>query len=306
MSHFRTGFSLASAAAIVVAGSALAAIRVEAQQSMPMAMPTVAIESPSSGAIVTGTSFPVVVKASNFKIECADVGKPATPSVQGHVHAMVDGMNMEHLANMYCLDRFSISTAGLKPGKHMLTVVLANDAHQMDSTPVSVPFTYAPTAEQPLPQSDPREARVTILSPKNGESVERKFDVKLAVTGFHESCDLEGRPNVPGYGHLHVFVTQPGITDKTAQAPMVAMMQTPSGKMIAERLAKETGMSMDQVKSMASMAMVGMQSMPCASTIPVDLTTWQRGPARVMIMLANDDHEPTTGVAPAAITVNVK
>jgi hypothetical protein len=294
------------AAAIAVAGSALAATRVQAQQSMSMAMPTVAIESPTSGAVVTGTSFPVMVKASNFKIECADVGKPATPSVQGHVHAMVDGMDMEHLANMYCSDRFSISTAGLKAGKHMLTVVLANDAHQMDSSPVSVPFTYAPTAEQPLPQSDARKASITILSPKNGESVERKFDVKLAVTGFHDSCDLEGRPNVPGYGHLHIFVTQSGVTDKTAAAPMVAMMQTPSGKMVAEKLGKETGMSMDQITSMASMAMVGLQGMPCSSTIPVDVTTWQRGPARIMIMLANDDHEPTAGVAPAAITVNVK
>ncbi len=85
----------------------------------------------------------------------------------------------------------------------MLTVVLANDAHQMDSTPVSVPFTYAPTAEQPLPRSDAREASVAILSPKKG---------------FHDTCDLEGRPNVSGYGHLHVFVTQPGITDKTAPA----------------------------------------------------------------------------------------
>ncbi len=69
------------------------------------------------------------------------------------------------------------------------------------------------------------------------------------------------------------------------------MMQTPSGKMMAERLAKETGVSMDQMKS---------------STIPVDLTTWQRGPARIMIMPANDDHEPAAGVAPAATTVNVR
>jgi hypothetical protein len=58
MSQLRTGFPLASTAATAFAGSALAAIRVEAQQSMPMAMPTVAIESPSSGAIVTGKAFP--------------------------------------------------------------------------------------------------------------------------------------------------------------------------------------------------------------------------------------------------------
>jgi hypothetical protein len=226
--------------------------------------------------------------------------------MQGHVHAMVDGMDMAHLANMYCSDHFTISTAGLKPGKHTLAVVLADDAHRMDSPPATVSFDYAPKSEQPLPKPEQGSASIAIISPKNGETVDRKFEVKLALKGFHNTCDLEGRQDVAGYGHIHIFANQASVTDKTAEPPMVAMMMTPNGKMMAEKIAQGTGMSMDELKSMASMSMNGLVGMPCTSTIPVDLSTWHSGQARVMIMLANNDHMPTAGVPPAAVTVNLK
>ena len=291
-----------AAAAIV----SLIAPLAEAQEQMPMAMPSVAIEEPATGSKITGSSFDVTVKPSNFKLECSDVGKPGTSPMQGHVHAMVDGMDMPHLANMYCTEHFAISTAGLKPGKHVLTVVLANDAHQMDSAPASTTFEYAPSvvAEPPKPGAADK-ASIVIVSPKNGATVDRKFNLKVAVQGFHDSCDLEGRPNIAGYGHLHVFATQDGVTNKNAEPPMLAMMKTGPGKMMAENMAKETGMSMDQLKAEASMAMVGLLGMPCTSTIPVDLTTWRSGPARITIMLANDDHMPTP-VAPAAVSLTLK
>jgi hypothetical protein len=292
---------------LAIAGSvSFAASRVGAQQQTPTAMPSVAITSPSSGATITGNTIDVAVKPANFTIECADVGKPGTPPMQGHVHAMVDGMEMAHLANMYCSDRFTISTAGLKPGKHILAVVLADDAHQMDSGPVTVSFDYAPKSEQPLPKPDEGSASIAIMSPKNGETVGRKFDVKLALTGFHNTCDLEGRQDIAGHGHIHIFASQAGVTDKTAEPPMVAMMKTPNGKMMADEIAKETGVSMDQLTSMASMSMKGLLGMPCTSTIPVDLSKWHSGQARIMIMLANNDHMPTAGVTPAAVTVNLK
>jgi hypothetical protein len=292
---------------LAIAGSvSLAASRVSAQQQMSMAMPSVAITSPSSGATITGNTIDVAVKPANFTVECADVGKPGTSPMQGHVHAMVDGMGMAHLANMYCSDHFTISTASLKPGKHVLAVVLADDAHQMDSPPATVSFDYAPKSEQPLPKPEQGPASIAIISPKNGETVDRKFDVKLAVNGFHNTCDLEGRQDVAGYGHVHIFASQAGVTDKTAEPPMVAMMKTPNGKMMAEKIAKETGVSMDELKSMASMSMNGLLGMPCTSTIPVDLSTWHSGQARVLIMLANNDHMPAAGVTPAAVTVNLK
>lgn len=294
-------------AVLAIAGSvAIAASRASAQQQMPMSMPAVAITSPSSGATITGNTVDVTVKPTNFNIECTDVGKPGTSPMQGHVHAMVDGMDMAHLANMYCSDHFAISTAGLKPGKHMLTVVLADDAHQMDTPPATVSFEYVPKAEQPLPKPQQGPASITILSPKNGETIDRKFDVKLALKGFNSTCDLEGRRDVAGSGHIHIFATQAGVTDRTAEPPMVAMMKTPNGKMMAEKIAKETGMSMDELKSMVSMSMTGLLGMPCTSTIPVDLSTWHTGQARIMIMLANNDHMPAASITPAVVTVNLK
>ena len=299
--------SLALGALAATAIVSLLAPLAEAQEQMPMAMPSVAIEEPATGSKIAGSSLDVTVKPSNFKLECSDVGKPGTSPMQGHVHAMIDGMDMPHLANMYCTEHFAISTEGLKPGKHVLAVVLANDAHQMDSAPAIATFEYAPAVVAGLPRpATAVKASIVIISPKNGETVDRKFNLKLAVQGFHDSCDLEGRPNIAGYGHLHVFATQDGVTNKTPESPLLAMMKTEPGKMMVEKMAKGTGMSMDQLKAEASMAMVGLLGMPCTSTIPVDLTTWRSGPARITIMLANDDHMPTPGIVPTAVSITLK
>ena len=299
--------SMRAFVATAATGSLLAlafAARAEAQQQMT-AMPSVAIVSPSAGATITGNTIDVTVKPSNFTISCKDVGMTGSPPMHGHVHAMLDGMDMAHLANMYCSDHFSISTEGLKPGKHMLAVALADDAHAMASAPAMASFEYLPGSAAALPAPASGTSSVSIVSPRNGASVDKKFDVTVAVRGFSPSCNLEGRPNVAGYGHFHIFANQEGVTDKRESPPLVALMSTENGKMMSQKMAQEIGMSTSALQSMASMTMPGLLGMPCTTTIPVDLSDWRSGPARIMVQLANDDHMPAPAT-PAIITVNLK
>jgi hypothetical protein len=271
-----------------------------------MAPPSISIVSPAMGTSFTGADIPVSVSVKNFNIECANAGKTNGPMGEGHIHAMVDGMDMAHLTAVACSDRFTISGRGLKPGKHVLAVVLANDAHAMNSLPAATSFVYRPATDNPLPNPIPGKPSVTIVSPKNGASVPPKFDLVLAVQNFGLSCDLEGKPNVPGWGHVHVMVQQQGETSAPPATPMVAMMKTPDGMAMGQKFLQETGMTIAQMQPMITMAMPSMIGMPCAKTIPVDLSTWRSGQAKIVVQLANNDHMPTMGATPATLTVDVK
>jgi hypothetical protein len=261
--------------------------------------PSVTITSIRSGQTVASAQIPVTVAVSNFRVECADVGMPGTPG-QGHIHAMVDGMSMDQLTNFYCSDSFNISGVGLKPGRHVLAVTLADDAHTDITKPTTVSFNYQPTSPQPLPGATTGGMpSVTIVHPQNGATVGKRFDLALQVKNFNLSCDLEGKPNVPGWGHVHVFVQQHGVTD----VPMKKMGGAPMP------MEKTSGTSMGQGMGemhRGMMSMVGMISMPCTRTIPVDLSAWHSGNAHVLVMLVNNDHNPVMGAAPAAIDVTLK
>lgn len=285
--------------------AALALLAIPAIAAM-MAPPSISVASPAMGATITGANIPVTVAVRNFNIECANVGKTSAPAGEGHIHAMIDGVNMAHLTTVACSDHFTISGQGLKPGKHMLTVVLANDAHAMSSLPASTAFTYAPTSVSPLPHAIRGTSSVEVLSPKNGAAVGRTFDLVLAVHNFNLSCNLEGKPNVEGWGHVHVMVQQKGETSAAPMTPMVAMMKTPEGMAMGEKFMHATHMTMEQMHPMMTMAEPSLIGMPCTTTIPVNLTTWHSGPAKIIVQLANNDHMPTMAVAPAMLSVNVK
>jgi hypothetical protein len=213
---------------------------------------------------------------------------------------MIDGMTMEKLTNFYCSASFAISGQGLDPGEHTLAVTLASDDHMDISKPATVKFNYQPTTPQGLPSGESAgKPTVKIISPATGAVVPRKFNVQVAVTNFGLSCDLEGKSNVAGYGHLHVFVNQAGVTTPTH------MMK--AGEMKGEMKGHEPmEMKAGEMKGMESMAMTGMVGMPCTNTVPVNLSTWKTGKAHVTVMLANNDHNPTSGAVPAAIDVTVK
>lgn len=275
MPLFRFLRMLTALAAVLAAAPALAA-----------SMPTVSISNIGMGEKITSATIAVKVHTSDFLVECKDVGKPGVPG-QGHIHAMLDGMSMAQLTNFYCSDTFDISGAGVKPGKHQLAVVLADDAHVMASKPAMVSFDYQPSKELPLPAPDKNaKPTVTIVSPSAGAIVGKKFNLELAVNDFTLSCDAEGKADQPGVGHLHVFVKQAGVTDR---APAMSSMSEMGGGM-----------------SGGGMSMVGMIGMPCTKTIAVDLSTWKSGQANIVVMLANNDHMPAMGTRAASVEVTLK
>jgi azurin len=267
-------------AALALAVSALPAFAAQA-------MPSVAITSPANGATVNTADIPVILSTKNFKIEMQDMGMPAKPG-QGHVHVMVDGMDMAHLTNVEAMDHFSIPGAGLKPGKHTIAVMLAGDDHSMASKPAMAMINYEPSHTLPLtPAASHGTPSLTILYPKNGETVGRKFTLRVALKNFTLSCD-EGKANVPGAGHLHVFVNQQGVTGQPMKA--MAMGDMKSGEMS---------------HAMKPMSMEGMIGMPCTDTIPVDLSAWKKGKATLSLMLAQNNHMPVAA-SPQTITVYLK
>ncbi len=299
MNHFRMrGLALALlAAAALLGGTAVAAM---------MAPPSVSITSPAMGATIRTADIPVALAVRNFHIECTSTGKTTAPMGEGHIHAMVDGMDMAHLTNVACGTSFTISGQGLKPGRHKLAVVLANDAHAMNSLPAMTWFNYRPSTAQPLPSPIGGTPSVSIVSPREGATVGRSFNLVVAVHNFQLSCNLECKPDVRGWGHLHVFVQQQGETTASPSTPMIAMMKTPQGMMMARRFMQQAHMTMAQMQPMMKMAIPGMIGMPCTTTVPVNLSTWHSGAARIMVQLANDDHMPTMGAKPALISVKVK
>ena len=266
------------------------------------AMPSVSIAAPAMGATFTGTTIPVTVAAKNFTIECTNVGQ-GMKAGRGHYHVMIDGMSMAQMTNLYCTNSFAVSGAGLRAGEHTLAVVLASDDHVMVGKPAMTKFMYAPKVAQPLPEAAAEKPVVTIVSPKTGTIVGRNVELKVAISGYDLSCNLEGKPNVAGYGHLHVFVMQDAM-------PMHDMGEMKGAKSEMKSDMKDEHANKDMKKSdgmgMESMAMPGMIGMPCTKTVPVDLSAWKAGKTTLMVMLAKNDHMPTAGAVPASVDVVVK
>ena len=271
-----------------------------------MAPPSISVISPAPGATVRGNAIPVQVAIHNFQLECANIGKTNAPMGEGHVHVMLDGMNMAHLIGPFCSTNVSINGEGLAAGKHVLTVALATDAHAMSSMPVSVPFVYEPVGTTAMPNAmGGGKESLRIISPKSGASVGRQFNLVLAVNHFDLSCNLEGKRNIPGWGHLHVFVQQNGETSASAPTPMLAMLKTPEGMKMGKMFMQKTGMTMDQLAPMMTMAEPGMVGMPCTKTISMNLSSWHTGLAKIIVQFANNDHMPTMGAQPAIVDVHL-
>ncbi len=251
---------LAGTAALLAVGLAPGALAHGASGSAASSA-TLSIGYPSPGAVVTTTDIPVRVVVSGFTVACDEAGAPDREGT-GHIHAMLDGMSMAQLINFYCSQEFTISGKGVSPGQHTLTVDLASNTHMdMEDTAKSVTFLYQPTvAPAGLPAANPATgATVAITAPTNGATVGPHFNLVVQATSFTPSCNLEGKQNVAGYGHYHVFVD----------------MSMGGG---------------GQAGSMMSMA--GMISMPCTNVIPVDLSAWPSGQHTLAVELEQNDHTP--------------
>ena len=265
-------------------GLALAAY---AQHPMPgqmapmkgeMAMPTTTgslrVISPANGARITTTDIPVRVAVSNFRVSSANVGRPDVPN-EGHIHVMVDGMTMGKLFNFYTTPDFTLLGRGLTPGQHTLIFDLASNTHEdFENTAQKVTINYQPRSAAamppPFPNAHPPEVKIT--SPPDGATVGPKFTVTTQTPGFRPDISMEGKDNVPGYGHLHVFVD----------------------------------MKIEEMKPGEMMSMAGMVGMPGENTFPVDLAGWPAGPHTLTVEAVQDDHTDIQGAKPAMIKINLK
>ena len=243
--------------------------------------PTVEILSPAAGSQVTTGSIEVQLSIESFTVDCAQVGRPDGEGV-GHVHVMLDGMTMATLTNFYCSDTFTIPGDGLTAGKHTLIVDLATNTHMdMMETAQQVEFDYQPANVTPLPAANDRgEPGVELVSPLDGATVPAKFTVEVKAVNFAPSEVLEGKGNVPGYGHYHVFVDTPmGMMD-------AGMMGTPEEGDAEMMASPEAGMD----DHMAMMSMAGMVLMPGSDTFELDLTAWGPGEHTIWIEPVQNDH----------------
>lgn len=260
-------------------------------------LPAIEIISPFPGAVVTGDTIEVQVDIAHFVADCAMSGRPDADGV-GHIHVMLDGMTMANLTNFYCSDSFQVSLAGLDAGTHTLMVMLASNTHLgMMETLQQVEFDYQPVDPVALP--DPRdlgEPGITLVSPLDGAQVPAVLDVEVSPENFVPSAEFAGKPNVPGYGHYHVFVDTPmgmmgGMDDMRTSAGTATSGMSDTAPMDA---------------GMAMMSMAGMVLMPGSNRFELDLTAWGPGDHTIWIEPVQNDHTMFESFGHVEFTVRVE
>ena len=267
MRRFAIGLSaLALSMGVVLAPQTLA---------QSQAKPSLAVLSPADGDTVTSTDIPVTVQVSNFTLSPADVGLPDKDG-EGHIHVMLDGMNMGVLFNFYTSPSFVLPGQGIRPGPHTLTFDLASNTHEdMEDTVTNVTINYQPLTPKPAPEPGPSAGapEVSVVWPPNGATVGPVFTLQVSKQNFVPSLELEGKPNLAGYGHYHVFVDM-----------------------------DMSGMSMQG----GMMSMAGMIGMPASDSIPVDLSAWPDGQHTITVEPVQDDHTPIQGAMPGMVTITLQ
>lgn len=287
---FRSCLPLALLVAIALAP--FSAFTVQAQDA-----PSLEIIAPAGDTPITTADIDVQLAVSNFSIDCSQAGLPDEDGV-GHIHVMVDGMTMATLTNFYCSESFSISGEGLTPGKHTLIVDLATNTHlDLMDTAKEVEFDYQPENPVALPAAnDQGEPGVELVSPLDGTEVESTFTVEVNPVNFTPSEGLEGKQNVPGYGHYHVFVDTPmGMMD-------MDMSASPEADMNHDAASPEAGMD----DHMMAMSMAGMVAMPGTNTFTLNLSAWGPGEHTIWIEPVQNDHTLFESFGHVEFTVIVK
>jgi hypothetical protein len=245
-------------------GAARLAVRGAAAQDA--GSPTLDIVSPADGATVATNDIPVQLKVSDFTLVCAAFGRPDQPGV-GEILAFVDGATVAQLTNFYCTDTFTIAGEGLTPGKHTLAFVLASSTHTpMMETVKQVTIDFQPPQAVPLPDANyPGDPAITLTSPQDGATVPPRFPVQVIPANFSPTSALEGKTNVPGYGHYHVWVDAP-----------------------------------EKPASLANLVL-----MPGTNGFTLDLSAWGEGQHTIHIEPAQNDHTMYDPATPVTFTVTV-
>lgn len=122
-------------------------------QGISAGKPTVSIIWPKSGAVVSGSTFPLIMDVRNYRLSCDLMGHPKLANT-GHWHVDVDKSEvasmmsmkgkqmsqqqmmmamMEAMAtmlNMGCNTVFDVPLAGISKGKHTFYAVLVDNLHE--------------------------------------------------------------------------------------------------------------------------------------------------------------------------------
>jgi len=289
--RLKIGRGLAIAGLLVaVVGSSTATPVAVAQE----AQPSLEITSPTGGEVVTANEVEVTVEVSDFTVDCAQSGLPDEEGV-GHIHVMTDGMTMAQLANFYCEDTFTVPLDGLEPGPHTLVIDLATNIHlDLMETAQEVEIDYQP--ENPVDLPEPSVQGVPgleLVSPDDGATVPSVFTVEVEPVNFTVAEVFEGKQNVPGHGHWHVFVDT---TD-----PMSLMEEAMMGMDHDMGATPESGETM----AMMAMPMPNMVLMPGTNSFELDLTAWGPGEHTIFIEPAQNDHTHLEEFEPLIFTVVV-
>lgn len=167
--------------------------------------------APAPNEVVYGPSLALKVVAQGYNLDDYYAGSPALACI-GHYHEIIDGKIgdfFQGLIDMTPLNdptRDTISMLGLEPGKHVLTLVPAEDDHTVIwSKAVSIPFYYyGPYV--PEPTGDSGIPSIMITSPAPGTTVTGKsFTMTVNVQSFVLCQECFGKALVAGEGHWHVF-----------------------------------------------------------------------------------------------------
>jgi hypothetical protein len=252
--------------------------------------PSLEIVSPAAGDVVTSNTVEVSVAVENFTLDCAKSGRPDEPGV-GPLHVMVDGMTMANLINFYCDETFTVPLTYLEPGPHTIMVGLSSNLHMnmMDSVQM-VEIDYQPEDPQELPEANLQGAPApTLVNLEDGETVPPVFAVEIEDPNFTVSEDLLGKPNIPGFGHWHVYIdtSDPMAAMEEAMMEMQAEMGTPAEG------------------EMAPMPMPALALMPASNSFELDLSAWGPGEHSILITPAQNDHTPLAEFEPLMFTVVV-
>jgi len=260
------------------------------EMAMPMTKGSLKVLSPTEGEKLTATDIPVQVAVSDFKVSSAHVGMPDVDG-EGHIHVMLDGMNMGVLFNFYTTPEFALPGRGMTPGPHTLIFDLASNTHEdFANTAQKVNIDYEPATVEPAPTpvANAGVPAVKIISPADGATVGPTFTMQVRPANFAPALDLEGKPNIKGYGHYHVFVDMSMSSMEMSSMPMSGESTEMSGEMSH------------------MMSMAGMVGMPGSNAFPVDLRAWKNGKHTITVEPVQNDHTNIADAKPSMITINLE
>lgn len=205
--------SLLAIGAIALAGMVLP---VAAHAPHGSGAPSIQILSPGNQAMVAGT-FALKVKVSNFILRPDLVGKAPTAGM-GHYHILVDGV----------YNTYSATTTGvamnLKPGRHQVMVILANNNHTIYPIPATSSIVV---------QVGPA---IQITSPTQGAAINSTVTLHVRFSHFKVSGQDLGHAAKVGEGHWHVLVDGMYATASTASTATLSGL-APGPHMIEAQLA---------------------------------------------------------------------